>query len=391
MKKILFQVSLILLIMCIGMLSVFITNVNADSIAGLNCPSSVNVGNNFTVALILPANAYSAQANVTVKYSDGTSSSQNLVYMSGMNDFPNSVTLNAKVAGNATVTVSGIVISDSSGNTVESGGSKSATMNIVGNTTPSTPSENGGTSTGSSQTQNPNNNSNNNPPETPQVTFSDVSETVYTTERCNVRKSYSTSSEKITTLSKGATVKRTGVSSSGWSRVEYNGAVCYISSQYLTTTKPVEEQVNFNDVEEKVYAKQNCNLRKSWSTDSDKVGYLTEGEEVTRTGIADNGWSRINYNGQVVYVASRLLSTEKIEPVEETEEQDSEETEIEETEEQEPTEEEILAEIKEEIGVLPEVGNNIATILYMIVTCIAIIGILVGNYYLKKKGTVKKL
>lgn len=381
MKKILFQVSLILLIMCIGMLSVFITIVNADSVAGLNCPSSANVGSNFTVALILPSNAYSAQATVTVKFSDGTSSSQNLVYMSGMNDFPNSVSFNAKVAGNASVTVSGIVISDSSGNTVESGGSKSATMNIVSNTPPSTPSGNGGTSTEPPQTPNQNNNT----PSTPQVTFSDVSETVYTTERCNVRKSYSTSSEKITTLSKGATIKRTGVSSSGWSRVEYNGSVCYISSQYLTTTKPIEEQVKFKDVEEKAYAKQNCNLRKSWSTDSDKAGYLTEGEEVTRTGIADNGWSRLNYNGQVVYVASRLLSTEKIEDVDETEEQEQDPEEIEENEEQNPTEADILNEIKDEVGVLPEVGNNIATILYIFVTAIAIIIILIGNYYLQRK------
>lgn len=377
MKKIISQVSLILLIMCIGMTSVFITNVNADSVAGLNSPSSAKVGSDFKVALILPSNAYSAQATITVKFSDGTSTSKNLVYMNGMNDFPNYVSINAKVAGNATVSATGIVISDSNGNTIESGGSKSQTMSIISDTTSNSGGENSGGSSSSnnssSSTNNGSSSSSNNTANT--VNFSDVNETVYTTERCNVRKSYSTSSEKITTLSKGVSLKRTGVSSSGWSRVEYNGSICYISSKYLTTTKPVEEEIQFKDVEEKLYAKQNCNLRKSWSTDSDKVGYLTEGEEVTRTGIADNGWSRINYNGQVVYCASKLLTTEKIEKTEEN---------VDQNENSEKTEEEILAEIKEEIGVLPEVGNNIATIIYIIITSVTIIGILAGIYYIRR-------
>lgn len=380
MKKILSQISLILLIMCIGTISVFITDVNADSLAGVNCPTQTQLGSKFKVSLSLPANAYTAEATITVKYADGTSVSSRLVYMSGMSDYPNEITVDAKVVGNATVTASNIIIGDSSGNTIESGGSKAGSINILSNTpssgssTPTTPSTNNG---GTTTNNNNNNNSNNNT-----VQFTDVSETVYTTERCNVRKSYSTSSEKITTLSKGASVKRTGVSSSGWSRVEYNGTICYISSQYLTTAKPVEEEVKFTDVNEKLYATQSCNLRKSWSTSSDKVGYLKQGEEVTRTGVADNGWSRLNYNGQTVYVATRLLTTEKQE--ENTTNEIAEENIVDTNEVTEKTDEEILAEIKEEVGVLPEVGNNIATTVYIIITSIAIIGILAGIYYIKR-------
>ena len=40
--------------------------------------------------------------------------------------------------------------------------------------------------------------------------------------------------------------------------------------------------------------------------------------------------------------------------------------------------------IKEEIGVLPEVGNNIANVIYIILTILAIIGVLTGVYYIKK-------
>lgn len=355
MKKVLYQISLILMIMIIGMISVFITKVSADSIAGLNCPSSTTIGSNFTVSLILPGNAYSAQANITVKFSDGTTSTQSLVYLNGMGDFPNSVSFNAKVAGNTTVTASNIVISDANANTVESGGSKSASINIASNSVAPT-------------VENPVSNN-----EQPQITFSDINETVYTSDRCNVRKSYSTNSEKITTLEKGTILKRTGIASNGWSRVVYNGTTVYISSQYLTTT-PVE--IKFQEVNETVYATQECNLRKSWSTASDKVGFLTQGQEITRTGIADNGWSRVNYNGQVVYIATRLLTTEKTE--ETSEEELTDDTDI------EKTEEEILSEIQEEIGILPEVGNNIATVLYIIMTTIAICGITIGVYYIKK-------
>lgn len=358
MRKIIFQISIILLIMTIGMISVFINKVNADSMAGLSCPSSVEVGKDFSVALILPSNAYSAQANITIKYSNGATSTRNLVYLNGMGDFPNTVTFTAKADGNATVTASNIVISDSNANTLESNGSKSASINITSNI----PAQGN-----SSSSANNNNNS-------AEVKFSDVNETVYTTDRCNVRKSYSTNSDKITTLEKGTSLKRTGVASNGWSRVSYNGGTAYISSQYLTTT---QVEIKFKDVNETLYAIQDCNLRKSWSTDSDIVGYLKTGQEVTRTGIADNGWSRINNNGQVVYVASRLLTNEK--PEEKPEEELPEET-----ENLEKTEEEILAEIKEDVGILPEVGNNLAIIMYMFTLIIALCGVSVGIYYVKK-------
>ena len=313
--------------------------------------------------------------------------------MSGMADFPNSTSFKAKAAGNATISITGIVIGDANGATIESGGSKNATMKVIdnssssGGTTPSTP--NSGTTTPSTSDQKPNQTNNT-------ISFTDVNEIVYTTERCNVRKNYSTSSQKITTLAKGTSIKRTGTSSAGWSRVEYNGAVCYISSQYLTTTNPNNgndnsnntvdnqslENVEFKTVNEKVYATQNCNLRKSWSTSSEKAGYLNKGNEVIRTGTASNGWSRITYNNQTVYVASRLLTTEKLD---ETNTVNEIENVVDTNEVVQKTEEEILAEIKDEVGVLPEVGNNIAITSYIIVTTIAFFGVLAGVVYFKGK------
>ena len=366
MKKGIFQILLILLIMTLVMLTIGITEVNADSKAGINCPGSVKKGENFSVSLILPSNAYAAESTITVKFSDGTTSTARLVFYSGMSNFPNSVTFNAKVEGTATVTASAIIISDSAGNTVDNGGSKSQTLYIE-SYTPTPPSqEPSNPSTPSTPTDNNNNNN--------QVSFTSVNETVYATTNCNIRQSYSTNSAKLGQVSQGTALKRTGVGNNGWSRIEYNGQTAYISSQYVTTTAPAKEEVKFTDVNETLYATQSCNLRQSWSTDSEKVGYLTEGQEVTRTGVADNGWSRIKYNGKEVYVATRLLTKEK---PDETSENEVNNTITNEIVDENQTDLEI---IQSEIGVIPDVGNNIAVTTYFIVTVLAI-GLVCGGIY----------
>ena len=68
--------------------------------------------------------------------------------------------------------------------------------------------------------------------------FTEVNETVYATTSVNVRSSYSADSNKVGSLSSGASVTRTGVGDNGWSRIVYGDSVAYVSSDYLTTTKP---------------------------------------------------------------------------------------------------------------------------------------------------------
>lgn len=431
MKKVISQISLILLIITIGILSVFATNIYAaDSIAGINCPASVKVGENFTVSLILPADAYGADAKVTITYSDGTTDSKTLTYMSGMADFPNSVTFSAKVAGTTKISVTSINIGNSEGGYIEQGGTKNGSLTIVGETTSNNSGSGTGSNTGSGSTAGTNTGSgsnsstgngngttsgsntgsntgtgsttgnngststNNNSGTTTskEPKFTDVNETVYTTQKCNVRKSYSTDSEKIATVEKDTKLTRKAIGDNGWSKVEYNGQTAYVYSEYLTKTEP--EEVVFKDTHENLYAKQDCNLRASWSTDSEKVGYLTKGQAVERTGYADNGWSRILYNGKTVYVASRLLVVEK---PEEDEEENTVANNIvnntvnnsvkNENVVDDPTqmsEEDRLKELEKEVGVLPEVGTNIANIVYAVVTFIAIAGVIASIIYVKK-------
>ena len=72
--------------------------------------------------------------------------------------------------------------------------------------------------------------------------FTSVNETVYATTEVNVRKSWSTSSGILGSLEKGKSVTRIGKGDNGWSKVTFNGSTGYIYSEYLTTTKPVEEK-----------------------------------------------------------------------------------------------------------------------------------------------------
>lgn len=402
MKKIVFQFSLILLIIMIGTMSIFITTCNASSKAKLSCPSSVVLGNDIKVALEFPSNTYMGSAKVTIKFSNGKSVSDNIVYQKGNAGFVNYVVLSTKTAaaGQASISVSEIKIGEESGKRVEENGSLSATVTISNPSTtpatdnPTTPSggstgnsgstNNGGSSNGSSSSNNGGSTTTTN--NSSQAKYTEVNETVViTASDVNFRKEASAKSGTYGLLQTGTKLTRTAIGDNGWSKVTYNGKTGYVSSQYLRKESDNNtndnKEVKFKDVNETMYATTNCNLRKSWSTDSEKVGSLEKGQEVTRTGVADNGWSRIKYNGQVVYIATRLITNKK--PDENTNEVNNEVTnEV----TNELTKEQKLAAIQDEVGVLPEVGNNIANNLYIIITVIATTLVSVGIYFYIKKS-----
>ena len=72
--------------------------------------------------------------------------------------------------------------------------------------------------------------------------FKSVNETVYATEKVNIRESYSATSTKLGQLTKGQSVTRIGIGQgevSDWSQVRLSdGTIAYINSKYLSTTKP---------------------------------------------------------------------------------------------------------------------------------------------------------
>ena len=135
------------------------------------------------------------------------------------------------------------------------------------------------------------------------------------------------------TLQNGQLALRTGVSDSGWSRVEFEGKIYYAVTSYLTTqtgegteaeedapAEPIRDPdgdglaTEFRAVEEYVTAKELTNLRNIPSTtraDSTVVGQLKNGELAKRTGInEDVGWSRLEIDGTVCYAVNSLLTTD---------------------------------------------------------------------------------
>ncbi|MBQ8627345.1 MAG: glycoside hydrolase family 25 [Agathobacter sp.] len=164
------------------------------------------------------------------------------------------------------------------------------------------------------------------------MNFEEVNETVTAKERTNLRDipSQGEDSNVMYTLKNGETATRTGISDTGWSRVVFNGKTYYAVSSYLTTDlsyqppQDTEEpptdteteteggiKTQFKDVDELVTAKDAVNLRNIPSVtneDSQVVVTLLNGEVVKRTGInEDLGWSRVEYNGQVLYCVSSYL------------------------------------------------------------------------------------
>lgn len=80
-----------------------------------------------------------------------------------------------------------------------------------------------------------------------------------------------------------------------------------------TETEPIspESDITFTEVDEIVYANTNVNVRTGPSTDYEKLGSLSFGEEIQRIGIGDNGWSCVIYNGVNAYMYSEYIQTTK--------------------------------------------------------------------------------
>jgi GH25 family lysozyme M1 (1,4-beta-N-acetylmuramidase) len=67
--------------------------------------------------------------------------------------------------------------------------------------------------------------------------------------------------------------------------------------------------ITFTTASDNVTAKEQTNLRDTPNMSGNIVATINNGDVVARTGIGDNGWSRLNYNGTTVYAKTQLLTT----------------------------------------------------------------------------------
>ena len=161
--------------------------------------------------------------------------------------------------------------------------------------------------------------------------FVTVDETVTAKDVINLRSEPTTTNDNIAcSVKNGDIMQRTGIcDNTGWSRVVYNEQKLYAVSNYLTTdlnyktptattSNVVETVVDgvtiktvFTSVSDMVTAKEVVNLRSLPSVTNGSVkvvGSLSNGENITRTGVSDTGWSRLDYNGQTVYAITSYLN-----------------------------------------------------------------------------------
>lgn len=132
----------------------------------------------------------------------------------------------------------------------------------------------------------------------------------------------------VTQAKNGEVLTQIGVNpNTGWSKIDYEGQTLYAVTQYLTTDLSYKTPVTpadpnrvstisgriiiFNDCDDQITPKEYVNLRTEPSTtegDTTVSCQVTSGESVHRTGVSpDSGWSRVEYNGQVLYVVTSLM------------------------------------------------------------------------------------
>ena len=164
------------------------------------------------------------------------------------------------------------------------------------------------------------------------VTFEAKSDYVDTKDGVNLRKETSTDSELVAYLEKSTRLKRTGYNKD-WTRVEYNGKTCYIATFLITgvsdkaerdaeptpeptqtpgpdntdNTENIAAQFTFEEKSDYVDTKDNINIRKEPSTDSERVAYIETSVRLKRTGY-NKDWTRVEYEGKTCYIATYLIA-----------------------------------------------------------------------------------
>ncbi|CAH0233039.1 Beta-N-acetylglucosaminidase [Peribacillus sp. Bi96] len=136
----------------------------------------------------------------------------------------------------------------------------------------------------------------------------------------NLRKSGTDSASIVAKLTNGTEVTVYS-ESQGWAKIKANGKEGYVSTKYLSTTKPVTESKP--SVPEKTTTKYvnvssgTLNMRNKPSEDASVIVKLARGIEVEVISES-NGWSKIKAYGGEGYVNTKYLSATKPGPITES-------------------------------------------------------------------------
>lgn len=114
---------------------------------------------------------------------------------------------------------------------------------------------------------------------------------------------------------------KNGIREGNWIIVTYIGeikgtdtknvAVVKITDNDSNIVKKEQKEMKIKAVNETVYATAGVHIRKSYTTDSKVLGSLAKGDSILRTGVCENGWSRIQYESKDAYIYGEYLTTKK--------------------------------------------------------------------------------
>lgn len=341
-------------------------------------------GQNFNITINMPTDAVAYEFNLEVTFADNSKQTTKEADAStSLGSIGNKiVAFKAPVAGNAKVVVTNLIISDKSGNKINS----QSTL------------EQGFSVTADAPAQQPQQPTTTPKPTTDEPGYTNTGDTVYALEKLNVRKSASTSGEKLGALKKDDKTKRISVGANGWDKIEFNGGTGYVMSKYLTTKSPedrAKEEPKWTDTNDTVYSLADLNVREGWGTSYKTVGGLSIGDSVKRLATGENGWDKIEYEGKTAYVTSKYLTTSKAEVDKKLEGLEANTVnEVDETNtanNNTVTDTNIVGDpdvyntIVDEIGVLPQVGTSTGSYIYYISIVIVIVMVAVVGLKIRTK------
>ena len=81
------------------------------------------------------------------------------------------------------------------------------------------------------------------------------------------------------------------------------------STAQAVATEQTPSGINVQVQDATYYAVEGVNLRSDASADAEFVAGVLSGEALKCTGVCDNGWIRVDYNGQTCYASGDYVST----------------------------------------------------------------------------------
>lgn len=144
-----------------------------------------------------------------------------------------------------------------------------------------------------------------------QTTGTETVQYATATTTVNVRSSDSEQADRMGKLPGGETVQVLEERVNGWTKVIFEGQEGFIKSEYLQAAENAgsaggAENAAGNTVIGTVTASTNINVRAAASETADRLGILAGGD-MAELLANENGWCKINYNGQVGYVKAEYV------------------------------------------------------------------------------------